>query len=244
MAEFPRPRVVFSSCLTGERVRYDGGSAENEFTLKLLKFSEPVRVCPEVSIGLTVPRDRIIVYSDGESYRVFQPSTGLDLTSRLVGFSEEFLSSLPQIDGFLLKAKSPSCGLSRTRTYRDREGRVFKGLGKGLFALKVLESFPDLPAEDEIRLRERRRRLHFLFRVFGLARIREGDLDEFHELISMTARVLSPRLESRMRRERDRRTYRELFLKVFADPPPEGVLEDLCGLLVPEELLYSPYRLP
>ena len=244
MAEFPRPRIVFSSCLTGDKVRYDGGSAENEFTLKLLEFSEPVKVCPEVSIGLGVPREKIVVYFDGKRPGVFQPSTGLDLTSRLSEFSEGFLMSLSEVDGFLLKAKSPSCGLSRTRTYRDREGRVFRGLGKGLFALKVLEAFPHLPAGDELMLADRRRRLHFLFRVFGLARIREGDIDDFHSLISQTAKVLSPRLERRMREERDRRVYRDLFLRVFSKPPTLRVLEELCSLLVPEELLYSPYRLP
>jgi uncharacterized protein YbbK (DUF523 family) len=244
MADFPKPKVLFSACLTGDKVRYDGGSAETPFTLKLAEFCEVLKVCPEVGVGLGVPRDRIIVHFEEGPPRVFCPSTGEDLTARILSFAEEFAGNLTEVDGVLLKSKSPSCGLSRTKTYRDREGRRFRGLGKGLFAVRLLELLPNLPAADELMLRDYRTRLHFLLRTFGSAHIREGDLERFHRIVSTSAYVISPRLEKAMRRERDRSRYRELFLRVFSRAPSLRALREMCGLLVPQELLDPPHRLP
>ncbi len=235
-----RPKIVFSSCLTGEAVRYDGGSAETPFTLKLLNFSEPVKVCPEVGIGLGVPREKVIVWEGG----LHQPSTSLDLTQKMEEFSRSFLGSLKEVDGFLLKSKSPSCGVSRTKTYKDKEGKVFKGFGRGMFARAVLEAFPYLPVEDELRLFRYHLRLHFLIRVFGSALIREEGPEVAHDIFSDALRVLSPGLEKRMRREKSGKTYRELFLRAFSRRPPLSLLLELAGKVVPQELLYPPDRLP
>ncbi len=244
MGELPRPRILFSSCLTGDRVRYDGRSAETEFTVKLLRFSEPLKVCPEVSLGLGVPRGRIVVHIEDGSPGLFQPSTGRDLTGEILNFSRSFLDGLPEVDGFLLKSKSPSCGVSRTKTFCDREGKRFRSLGRGLFASEVLKRFPLHPVADEVQLSDFRRRLHFLFRVFGLARIREEDIENLHEVISPAVYMVSQRMERLMRKERRREIYRNLFLKVFSKPPPLSLLEELCSLLVPKELLDPPDRLP
>ncbi len=167
-----KPRLVVSACLLGERVRYDGGSAEDEFVLELSSMCEVIPVCPEVSIGLGVPRDKIVVYIEEGKPRLSQPSTSLDLTQRMESFSDNFLRSLPQVDGFVLKSKSPSCGVSRTKTYIDPYGKLYRGLGKGLFALEVLRRYPHYPVEDEIRLRDERRRLLFLAKVYSLYSLR------------------------------------------------------------------------
>ncbi len=167
-----RPRLVVSACLLGEKVRYDGRSAEDEFVLELSERCEVIPVCPEVSVGLGVPRDKIIVYIDEEMPKLSQPSTGRDLTKEMERFSKSFLDQLPPVDGFILKSKSPSCGVSRTKTYRDPRGEKFLGLTKGLFALEVLRRYPHYPIEDEIRLRDEKRRLLFLAKLFALFKLR------------------------------------------------------------------------
>jgi len=170
----PKPKLVISACLKGEFVRYDGGTVRDPFVEKLLNYCQPISVCPEVSIGLGVPRAKVLIYWKDGSPRLFQPSTQRDLTEEIGRFSEEFLSGLPEVDGFLLKGKSPSCGVSNsTLSYKDPEGNVFSHRTKGLFAREVLERFKDLPVEDEKRLKNEHIRKHFLVRLFSLARLRE-----------------------------------------------------------------------
>ncbi len=172
--EHPKPKLVISACLKGEFVRYDGGTVKDPFVEKFLKYCEPIGVCPELAIGLGVPRPKVLIYWKDGSPRLFQPSTQKDLTQEMLRFSNEFLSSLPEVDGFLLKGKSPSCGVSNsTLSYKDPEGKIFSHRTKGLFAREVLEKFQDLPVEDEKRLKDEHIRKHFLTRLFSLARLRE-----------------------------------------------------------------------
>lgn len=186
---FPRPRIVVSACLNLKPVRYNGQEVRDEFVLKLLPYCEVIEVCPEVAIGLGVPRDKIIVYKRNNSFGLSQPSTGLELTNRMESFSKEFLSSLKEVDGFLLKSKSPSCGVSNTKVYKDSQGKEFYSKGKGLFAIRALESFESLPIEDEGRLKNKDLREHFLTRLFSLADMREclknirevNEIMEFHQ---------------------------------------------------------------
>lgn len=186
---FTRPRLVVSACLNQKPVRYNGQTVRDEFVLRLLPYCEVIDVCPEVEIGLGVPRDKIIVYLLDDGFGLSQPSTGLELTERMKSFSESFLSSLTEVDGFLLKSKSPSCGLSNTSVYKDREGKSFHSKGKGLFAMEVLKRYGLLPAEDEGRLKDEEIRRHFLVRLFTFADMRESlskiksvrELMDFHQ---------------------------------------------------------------
>lgn len=187
---FPRPKLVVSACLNQKPVRYNGQEVKDEFVLKLLPYCQIVEVCPEVSIGLGVPRDKVIVYRRDHSLGLSQPSTGLELTQKMEKFTQEFLDSLEEVDGFLLKSKSPSCGVSNTKVYADPEGKEFYGKGKGLFALRVLERYEDLPVEDEGRLRNPELRDHFLTRLFALADLRESfsNLEEVSQLMNFHQR--------------------------------------------------------
>ncbi len=186
---FARPRLVLSACLNLKPVRYNGLFVRDEFVLKLTPYCELIEVCPEVAIGLGVPREKVIVYLKDGQYRLFQPATGLELTERMLSFAEEFIGSLSEIDGFILKSKSPSCGVSNTMVYKDEEGKEFLKKGKGLFAMEVLKRFEDLPVEDEGRLKNKEIREHFLSRLFAVADMRESlkniekvsQLMEFHK---------------------------------------------------------------
>ncbi len=102
-------------------------------------------------------------------------------------FAASFLDALPPVDGFILKNRSPSCGLKDAKVYAAPEKAPALGAGPGMFGGAVRERFPDLPAEDEGRLTNRALREHFFTAVFALARLREvvdsgqmGALVEFH----------------------------------------------------------------
>ncbi len=162
-----KPVVVFSSCLLGEKVRYDGSSSEDQFALKLKDFVYPVKVCPEIEIGLGVPRKKIFLLKIN-GCRVIQEETKADFTSDLNRFSKNFLKSLKTVDGFFLKSKSPSCGVSGAKTYKNPDRTGYIGRKTGLFALNVKKYFPYYPVEDEIRLKDFHRRYYFLTRLYIL----------------------------------------------------------------------------
>jgi len=231
-----RPRIVFSACLAGEDVRYDGRPVKDRFAEILRTHVEVLGVCPEVGIGLGVPRDRIVLFRKGDRLELTQPSTGLVLTERMHRFTGGFLRSLPEIDGFLLKSRSPSCGLSGVRIYRDPRARQFRSLGKGIFALEVLRRFPYLPAEDERRLSNRERRVRFILLIFALAALRtSANPKDFHRRVSPPLRIFAPGLERRLRNLSDPSAYRRDFLKAVRRVPTQ-VLVEMLGNFVPPSL--------
>jgi len=102
-----------------------------------------------------------------------QPSSGLDVTEKLREFARNFFGQAGDVDGFLLKSRSPSCGIQDVRIYGTTEKSAALGKAAGLFAADVLERFPDLAIEEEGRLRNFNLREHFLTRVFCIARLRQ-----------------------------------------------------------------------
>ena len=129
MREFPKPNVVISRCITFEPVRYNAQIISSEFVEKLKPFVNFVPVCPEVEIGLGVPRDPIrIVLVNGER-RLMQPSTGLDFTEKMEQFANSYLNSLDEVDGFILKRGSPSSGFKNVKIYprMEKSSPVGKG---------------------------------------------------------------------------------------------------------------------
>jgi len=169
----PKPRLVISRCIEFEACRYNGEKIKSEFVLRLMPYVEFLPVCMEADIGLGVPRDPVrIVRIDGED-RLQQPRTGRDVTDAALRFTREHLANLRDVDGFLLKNRSPSCGIKDVRVYPPGEGKaVLTGKGSGIFAREVISAFPQLAVEDEARLLNGRIADHFLTRVFTSARFR------------------------------------------------------------------------
>ncbi|RMD45144.1 MAG: DUF523 domain-containing protein [Aquificota bacterium] len=227
-----RPKIVISSCLIGENVRYDGKPVYCPFVEKLSKYVDFIPVCPEISIGLPVPRDPIVVVRKNGKMKVVNPKTGEDLTERLLRFSKNFLSQLKDIDGFLLKSKSPSCGVSGTKTYKNEDGTGFLYRNKGLFAKKVMEIFPYLPVEDELRLKNWDRRFFFLLKIFLSFRLRnvetEKELYLFHNSYSQVLKIINTsglkKAETNLK-EGDIKEYKKSFLKALKKPSPKIVLK-------------------
>ena len=167
----PRPVVVTSECLEMAAVRYNGQRIRAPFVRSLAPHVELRPICPEVAIGLGVPRDPIRIVQDGEERRLVQPSTGKDLTSAMERFADDFLGSLDEVDGFILKARSPSCGIQDTKIHSGPDGPPV-GKDAGFFGRAVLERFPHAAIEDEGRLTNLRLRHHFLTVLFTQAAFR------------------------------------------------------------------------
>ena len=165
-SEFPRPRVGISSCLLGQQVRFDGGHKKNGFvTGPLAEFFDFVPVCPEVGIGMTVPREPIRLVGDLDRPRaVGVRDPGLDVTEALEGFARRQAVMLADISGYVLKKDSPSCGMERVKVYLDKGGAERKGAG--VYARVLMEQAPLLPVEEEGRLNDPVLRENFVSRVY------------------------------------------------------------------------------
>ncbi len=224
MKRFPPPRVVVSRCLELAACRYNGATIRAPIVRRLEGHVELVPVCPEVEIGLGVPRDPVRLCKVGGTLRMVrmvQPSTGRDLTEAMAAFAESFLSGVGPVDGFLLKSRSPSCGLTDTKVYSDSEPPMPSGKGSGLFAAAVLERFGDAAVEDEGRLTNFRLRHHFLTKAFTLARLRQvaeaGTMAELvafhsaHKLLLMAYHQTAMRRLGRIVANPERRPFPEVL---------------------------------
>ncbi len=145
----------------------------DEFVKKLMVYVDYNPVCAECEIGLGVPRDPIRVTLVKKEARLVQPSTGLDLTDKMNGFSKEFLDSLKAVDGFILKAYSPSCGIKGVKIYPALEKVSSVGTGAGFFGAAAINKYGWLPVEDELRLTNLNIREHFLTKLFLSASFRD-----------------------------------------------------------------------
>ncbi|GBD39430.1 hypothetical protein HRbin37_01712 [bacterium HR37] len=167
-----KPNIVLSKCINLESVRYNGGIIRDEFVERLGKFVNYIPVCPEMAIGMGVPRPPVtLIKTKNQLVRIVEPKTGKDHTDRMNKFSEEYLNSISEVDGFLLKAKSPSCGVHNTKIFSPDTG-IPIGKGSGLFAQRVIDLFPGLPVEDEMRLKNYWIRRNFLTKIFAFADLR------------------------------------------------------------------------
>ncbi len=186
MRDFSRPNLFVSKCLTFEACRYNGQVINDDFVENLKPFVNFFPVCAEAEIGLGVPRFPIRIVNINKEDRLIQPKSGLDVTDKMNSFAESFLASLKDIDGFILKERSPSCGMKGVKVYLEN-GNVKSGKGVGLFAAKAIDKFGELPYDDEGRLRNFQIRSHFLAAIFMLADFRKvkaslsaKELTEFH----------------------------------------------------------------
>ena len=172
MDSLVKPTIVVSKCIEFAACRYNGQMISSDIVKALMPHVDFVPVCAEVEIGLGVPRDPIRVASGARGLRLLQPSTSADVTDRMVRFAASFLGSLPVVDGFILKSRSPSCGIKDVKIFRGAEKEAAVGKGAGFFGAAVLAKFPAHPIEDEGRLMNFRIREHFLTGLYALTRFR------------------------------------------------------------------------
>jgi uncharacterized protein YbgA (DUF1722 family)/uncharacterized protein YbbK (DUF523 family) len=168
-----KPTVVVSKCLGFAHCRYNGDIIPDKFVRKLGDYVNYITVCPEVEIGLTIPRETIRLVSEDGTIKLYQPSTGRELTDEMSSFTDKFLSSLLAIDGFILKGRSPSCGTKDVKIYLGKEKAVGSIKGAGMFGRAVTERFPTAAIEEEGRLTNFKIREHFLTKIFTFYRLRQ-----------------------------------------------------------------------
>ena len=218
-----RPRVGVSSCLLGEEVRFNGGHKRYRFlTDELGPYVDWVPFCPEVSIGLGIPREAIRLTAAG---RLVNRGGTADHTAAMTA------RPLPaDLDGYVFKAKSPSCGIRAIPRYGE-DGRPAGQAGQGLYASRVLSAFPLLAVEDEGRLNDPGLREAFAERIFAAARLRSllagpwsaGDLVAFHARHKLQLLAHDParyraagRVVAAAGRGQTAVAYRDLFLAAMA----------------------------
>jgi uncharacterized protein YbgA (DUF1722 family)/uncharacterized protein YbbK (DUF523 family) len=184
---FPRPRVLVSRCLGFAACRYDGAILKNPFVEQLQAQVEMVPVCPETDCGLGIPRAPIRLCQSEQGLVVYQPATGQEVTAQLQATIDAILKAHPQVDGAILKSKSPSCGLYDTKIYQGIDKPQFLKKAGGLFGEQVRQTFAGQAIEDEMRLTNLSLREHFLIKLFTLTRFRHlserpemGPLVAFH----------------------------------------------------------------
>lgn len=166
-----RPRIAVSSCLMGEPVRFDGGHSRNRFLNgELDKHVEWVHICPEMEIGLGSPRETLRLERSPDGTRLISRKSRVDLTDRMTALAEERVPALREVDGYVLKSRSPSCGVHGIPVHEG--GTTVDRKGTGVFAAAVLDAHPLLPVEDEGRLNDALLRETFVERVFARARLR------------------------------------------------------------------------
>ncbi|HRU40120.1 MAG TPA: 2-thiouracil desulfurase family protein, partial [Candidatus Goldiibacteriota bacterium] len=157
MEGFARPRIYISKCITFEPVRYSGEMISSDFVSALRPHVDAITHCPEVEIGLGIPRKTLRIVADDremKKLRLIQPDTGLDFTEKMKAWTQKTLDSLPELDGFILKGKSPSSGAYDVKIYpaKGEKPSAITGKASGFFGGAVLERFPEYPVEDEGRL--------------------------------------------------------------------------------------------
>lgn len=182
-------RIGVSGCLLGEQVRFDGNHKRDGFLNDALgPYVTFVSVCPEVGVGMGVPRETVRLVAGEGGARMVAPSSGADWTDRMRAWSEAKALELGTLDlsGLVLKKDSPSCGVHRVKVY-DGNGMAERS-GRGLFADAVVRALPLLPVEEEGRLHDPVLRESFVERIFAYRRLAAlfagdwtvGDLVEHH----------------------------------------------------------------
>lgn len=221
-------RVGISSCLLGEEVRYDGGHKRSRLCRDDLgKYFDYVPLCPEVGIGMGIPRDPIRLVGDPQAPRaVGVDDPDQDVTDDLKNYAREQLPGLSDICGYIFMKGSPSCGLFRVKVYRNN-GHPQEASGRGIFADAVATARPLLPVEESGRLQDPVLRENFIARVFAYANwqalkqegLTASGIVDFHSRYKYTLMAANPQSYTelgRMVSEAGRHDPEELGERYFA----------------------------
>ena len=161
-----KPTLGISGCLTGAAVRFDGGHKRMGFVMdELAEWVTFKPVCPEMAIGLPTPRPalRLVNTTAGDTRLRFSLDLDKDVTEKMQHFTDGYLPNAAEYAGFIVCAKSPSCGMERVRLYDEQGNRGAKE-GVGLFTAALRQRYPWLPIEEDGRLHDPILRENFVAR--------------------------------------------------------------------------------
>jgi uncharacterized protein YbbK (DUF523 family) len=164
------PKIGVSACILGQEVRYDGGHQLDSFVVnELSQRAELVPICPEVEIGLGVPREVITLVQLDDGIHLVATETRRDITDHMHAYCQQRLDQLEaeNLSGFILMQKSPSCGKQNVKVWHGEE---FAREGVGLFAEALMKRFPTMPVEEIASLSALTQREVFIERVLTFQR--------------------------------------------------------------------------
>lgn len=179
-----KPKIVVSECLYGTKCRYDGQGYNDKVIQSLKDYVDIQTVCPELAIGLSIPREpiRIEMNKENEEYRLIDYNSKNDYTNQMTEFSEEFINGLDDIDGFILKSRSPTCGLKDAKVYYRGNKCSIRSNENGFFSQKIIDKYDYLPIENEGRLKNYNIRDNFFTRIFFINNLKNNkNIIEFHK---------------------------------------------------------------
>ena len=160
-------QIGISSCLLGSEVRFDGGHKNSYYcATEIESFFEYTSICPEMAIGMGAPRKSIRQIRDGDVLLIQSADGTLDVTEKLSQFSQQKVTELGYLGGYVLCAKSPTCGMERVLEYKIGTNNSTK-TGVGVFAKALMDAYPHLPVEEEGRLNDMVIRENFFTRVYA-----------------------------------------------------------------------------
>ncbi|OEF23670.1 YbgA family protein [Vibrio rumoiensis] len=161
-----KPSIGISACVAGQQVRFDKGHKKSDFCMThLAPFVEYQPFCPEVAIGLPIPRPTIRQVQLDDGIHVSRPDGNGDVTHKLTEYGQKTAQNIEHLSGFIFCQKSPSCGMERVKVYQA-DGKGSMPSGTGLFAKQIMEMNPNLPCEENGRLCDPALRENFMIRVF------------------------------------------------------------------------------
>lgn len=179
-----KPKIVVSECLYGTKCRYDGQGYNDKVIQSLKDYVDIQTVCPELAIGLSIPREpiRIEMNKENEEYRLVDYNSKNDYTNQMTEFSEEFINGLDDIDGFILKSRSPTCGLKDAKVYYRGNKCSIRSNENGFFSQKIIDKYDYLPIENEGRLKNYNIRDNFFTRIFFINNLKNNkNIIEIHK---------------------------------------------------------------
>lgn len=191
--KFIKPNLFISSCIEFDSCRFDSTMISDKYVRILKGLANITKVCPEMMIGLGSPRDSLrLIEKKDENVKLVVSRSGKDLTEKMEDFTTKYIEKLKtkEIDGFILKAKSPTCGVISAKIYYDiGASHVKSAKNAGVFGKAVLETFPNVPTETERRISNYKIRDRFFVEIFTLAKYRDiksrlimKELVEFHSV--------------------------------------------------------------
>jgi len=168
-------RLGISTCLLGEKVRYDGGHKLDAWIKNTLgQFTTFVPVCPEFECGMSIPRPAMHLEGTKENPQLIQTLSKLNLTKQMKNWIKLQIKKLKSqdLDGYIFKTRSPSCGLSNIKIFSPLS-KLVSTEGVGLYAKQFTQAFPFIPVTDEEKLHDPKYREHFIELIFIMKRWRE-----------------------------------------------------------------------
>ncbi|MFL1484838.1 YbgA family protein [Marinobacter sp. LN3S78] len=159
--------VGISTCLLGGEVRHDGGHKHSRYCTQVLsRYFDFRSICPELEAGLGVPRPAIHLREVDDGLKLVEVKGGEDHTAAVHAFIDQVMPALGDLRGYILMAKSPSCGMERIKVH-NADGNVTRRDGRGMFAEALIREYPLMPVEEEGRLNDDQLRENFIERVFA-----------------------------------------------------------------------------